>query len=307
VTNPIDRAYDAVEARIMALRHRSKHFDHLSRAVLRYDDVNGGRLAAAIAYYGFFAIFALLLIGYSIFGILLTNNTELFDVVRDFLGQNLPFLDLQQVLASGRTVGVVGLLGLIFTGVGWVESIRSSQREIWRLNQHPGYVVLRQVVDLAVLLGVLALVATSVLAVWSLERLLGWAFGGHASWLLTMVSWILTVGINMLLGAALLAAVPRLRMTVRRMLPPVLQVGVGITLLNTVGRSFVNLVQHNPAYGLVASAVGALVYLYVFNQLLLFGAAWAATSPHGRVVDLSADDKTAPVGQNTWIRHRRPQ
>ena len=307
MTNPIDRAYDAVEARIMALRHRSKHFDHLSRAVLRYDEVNGGRLAAAIAYYGFFAIFALLLIGYSIFGILLTNNTELFDVVRDFLGQNLPFLDLQQVLASGRTVGVVGLLGLIFTGVGWVESIRSSQREIWRLNQHPGYVVLRQVVDLAVLLGVLALVATSVLAVWSLERLLGWAFGGHASWLLTMVSWILTVGINMLLGAALLAAVPRLRMTVRRMLPPVLQVGVGITLLNTVGRSFVNLVQHNPAYGLVASAVGALVYLYVFNQLLLFGAAWAATSPHGRVVDLSADDKTAPVGQNTWIRHRRPQ
>jgi membrane protein len=307
VTNPIDRAYDAVEARIMALRHRSKHFDHLSRAVLRYDEVNGGRLAAAIAYYGFFAIFALLLIGYSIFGILLTNNTELFDVVRDFLGQNLPFLDLQQVLASGRTVGVVGLLGLIFTGVGWVESIRSSQREIWRLNQHQGYVVLRQVVDLAVLLGVLALVATSVLAVWSLERLLGWAFGGHASWLLTMVSWILTVGINMLLGAALLAAVPRLRMTVRRMLPPVLQVGVGITLLNTVGRSFVNLVQHNPAYGLVASAVGALVYLYVFNQLLLFGAAWAATSPHGRVVDLSADDKTAPVGQNTWIRHRRPQ
>ena len=307
MTNPIDRVYDAVEARIMALRHRSKHFDHLSRAVLRYDEVNGGRLAAAIAYYGFFAIFALLLIGYSVFGILLTNNAELFDVVRDFLGQNLPFLDLEQVLASGRTVGVVGLIGLIFTGIGWVEAIRSSQREIWRLKQHPGYVVLRQVLDLAVLLGVLALLATSVLAVYWLERLLGWMFGGNAPWLMTTASWTLRVAINMLLGAALLAAVPRLRMTVRRMLPPVLQVGIGITLLNTVGRSFVNLVQHNPAYGLVASAVGALVYLYVFNPLLLFGAAWAATSPHGRVVDLSADDKTAPVGQNTWIRHHRPQ
>jgi membrane protein len=307
VTNPIDRAYDAVEARIMVLRHRSRHFDHLSRAVLRYDEVNGGRLAAAIAYYGFFAIFALLLIGYAIFGILLTNNTELFDVVRDFLSQNLPFLDLEEVLASGRTVGVVGLIGLVFTGVRWVEAIRSSQREIWRLNQHPGYVVLRQVVDVAVLLGVLALLALSVLAVYLLERLLGWIFGGHALWLLTMVSWILTVAINMLLGAALLAAVPRLRMTFRRLLPPVLQVGIGITLLNTVGRSFVDLVQQNPAYGLVASAVGVLVYLYVFNQLLLFGAAWAATSPHGRVVDLSADDRTVPVGQNTWIRHRRPQ
>ena len=291
----------------MRVRLRSRYFDHFCRALLRFWEVQGGRLAAAIAYYGFFAIFALLLIGYSIFGILLTNNTQLFDIVRDFLRQNLPFLNVQAILDSGRTVGIVGIVGLTFTGIGWVEAIRSSQREIWRLKQHPGYVVLRQVVDLAVLLGVLALLATSVLAVYSLERLLGWVFGGNAPWLLTTVSWILTVGINMLLGAALLAAVPRLRMTVRRMLPPVLQVGIGITLLNTVGRSFVNLVQHNPAYGLVASAVGALVYLYVFNQLLLFGAAWAATSPHGRVVDLSADDKSAPVGQNTWIRHHRPQ
>ncbi|MEV6491461.1 YihY/virulence factor BrkB family protein [Actinoplanes sp. NPDC051633] len=304
--NVVDRVYDAAEARIMAWRHASKYFDHLCRALLRYDAVNGGRLAAAIAYYGFFAVFALLLIGYSIFGILLTNNDDLFDIVRDFLAQNLPFLNLQQVLDSGRAVGVVGLLGLVFTGVGWVEAIRSSQRLIWRLNEHPGYIVLRQLVDLAILLGILILISISVGAVNGLERLLAWISDGHASWLLTVVSWIATVGINMLLGAALLAAVPRLRMTVRRMLPPVIQVGVGITLLNTVGRSFVGLVQRNPAYGLVASAVGVLVYLYVFNQLLLFGAAWAATSPHGRVVDLAADDKTAPVGQNTWIRDHSP-
>jgi membrane protein len=304
--NPIDRLYDAVEARIMALRLRSKYFDHLSRAWLRYDEVNGGRLAAAIAYYGFFAIFALLLIGYSIFGILLTNNSDLFDIVRDFLAQNLPFLNLQQILESGRTIGVVGLLGLVFTGIAWVEAIRSSQRLIWRLIEHPGYIGVRQIVDLLVMIGILLLIAASVLAVSVLERLLASLFDGHAPWLLTSVSWVLTVAINMLLAAALLAAVPRLHMTFRRMAPPVLMVGVGITLLNTVGRSFVGLVQRNPAYGLVASAVGALVYLYVFNQLLLFGAAWAATSPHGRVLDLSADDKTAPVGQNTWIRHDRP-
>jgi membrane protein len=305
--NVVDRAYDAAEARIMKWRCRSKYFDHLCRALVRYDNVNGGRLAAAIAYYGFFAVFALLLIGYSIFGILLTNNDELFDIVRDFLRQNLPFLNLQQVLDSGRAVGVVGLLGLLFTGIGWVEAIRSSQRLIWRVNEHPGYVGIRQLVDLAILLGILILVAITVGAVSGLESLLEWLSDGRASWLISLVSWIATIAINMLLAAALLAAVPRLRMTVRRMLPPVIQVGIGITLLNTVGKSFVGLVQRNPAYGLVASAVGVLVYLYVFNQLLLFGAAWAATSPHGRVVDLSADDKNAPVGQNTWIRHHRPQ
>jgi membrane protein len=305
--NPVDRLYDAAESRIMALRHRSRIFDHLSRAVLRYDEVVGGRLAAAIAYYGFFAIFALILIGYSVFGILLRNNAGLNRIVRDFLADNLPFLQVDQLLAGTRTVGVVGLLGLVFTGVGWVESIRSSQRLIWRLNQNPGYIVARQALDLLVLIGVLLLIAGSWLAVYGLESLLDWLADGRASVLLSAVSLLFTVLINMVLAAALLAAVPRLRMTVRRMVPPVLQVGIGITLLNTVGKSFVGLVQRNPAYGLVASAVGVLVYLYVFNQLLLFGAAWAATSPHGRVVDLSADDKTAPVGQNTWIRHHRPQ
>jgi membrane protein len=305
--NPIDRAYDAAASRIMRWRHKSRYFDHLCRALLRYDEVQGGQLAAAIAYYGFFAVFALLLIGYSVFGFVIKANLDLFAVVQHFLQENLPFLDIQQILDSGKTVGVVGLLGLIFTGIGWVEAIRSSQRLIWRLNRQPGYIGVRQVLDLLVLIGILILIVASALAVGGLERLLDWLAGDRLSFLLSTASLLLTLAINMLLAAALLAAVPRLRMTVRRMVPPVLQVGIGITVLNTVSRSFIGVVQGNPAYGLVASAVGVLVYLYIFNQLLLFGAAWAATSPHGRVVDLSADDKTAPVGQNTWIRHQRPQ
>ncbi|BCJ53984.1 hypothetical protein Asp14428_54590 [Actinoplanes sp. NBRC 14428] len=305
--NAIDRAYAAVEARIMALRHRSRYFDHLCRAALRYDEVLGGRLAAAIAYYGFFAVFALALIGYSIFGFLIKSNVALFEVVQRFLEENLPFLDVAAILASGKTVGIVGIVGLIFTGIGWVEAIRSSQRLIWRLNEQPGYIGIRQAVDLLVLVGILLLLIVSVGAVYGLESLLEWLADGRLGPVLSVVSVVLTIAINMLLAAALLAAVPRLRMTARRMAPPVLQVGIGIYLLNTVGKSLVGIIQRNPAYGLVASAVGILVYLYVFNQLLLFGAAWAATSPHGRVVDLSADDKTAPVGQNTWIRHQGPR
>ncbi|BFU42276.1 YihY/virulence factor BrkB family protein [Krasilnikovia sp. MM14-A1004] len=305
--NPIDRLYGAAESRILAGRHRWRTFDHLCRALLRYWEVQGGRLAAAIAYYGFFALFALLLIGYSVFGLLLSKNSELYSIVTDFLEQNLPFLDLQQILDSGRTVGIVGIIGLTFTGIAWVEAIRSSQRLIWRLREQPGYVGLRQILDLAVLTGILLLLAASQLAAYGLEQLLEWLAHGGFARSLSVAGLLLTVAVNMVFAAALLAAVPRLRMTARRMAPPVLQVGIGITLLNTVGETFVRLVQRNPAYGLVASAVGVLVYLYVFNQLLLFGAAWAATSPHGRVVDLADRDKSAPVGQNTWIRHHRPQ
>jgi membrane protein len=305
--NPIGRAYDAAAALVLRWRRRWRTVDHLCRAALRYDEVLGGRLAAAIAYYGFFGVFALALIGYSVFGFVIRGNPALFDVVQRFLRQNLPFLDVHAILASGRTVGIVGLVGLVITGIAWVEAIRSSQRLIWRLDQHPGYFGVRQALDLLVLAGILLLIAVSVLAVSALESLLGWLTRGHASLLLSGVGLLLSVVINMLLAAALLAAVPRLRMTLRRMLPPVVQVGVGVTLLNTVGERFVAVVQHNPAYALVGGAVGALVYLYVFSQLLLFGAAWAATSPHGRVVDLSADDRSAPVGQNPWIGDAGPR
>jgi membrane protein len=285
--NALDRLDGAVHRRLVAARRRWPGFDHLCRALDRYNEVLGGRLAAAIAYYGFFAVFALALIGYAVFGLLIQNNVYLTQVVQRFLAQNLPFLNTTSILESGRTVGVVGLVGLFLTGVGWVEAIRSSQRAIWGLNQQPGNLFVRRFVDLTVLIGVLLLVAASFAAVYALEALLRWATHGGVG--LTVFSWVLSVAVNIVLAAALLVAVPRLRMTMRRLRTSVLLVGLGITLLNTVGKFFVGYVQHNPAYALVGGAVGLLVYLYVFNQMLLFGAAWAATSRHGPVVDFSRD------------------
>ena len=282
-------AIEVAGRRLDAARARWAGVDHLFLTLGRYDEVLGGRLAAAIAYYGFFAVFALALIGYALFGVLLHNNAYLADVVQQFLRTNLPFLDVKAIQDSGQTVGIVGILGLVFTGIGWVEAIRSSQRAIWRLDQQPGNLVIRRLVDLAVLVGVLLLVAVAAGAAYAFEALVDWATGGF---ILDIVSWVLAAAMNMLLAAALLVAVPRLRMTVRRLRSAVLVVGIGITLLNTVGRSFVAFVQQNPAYALAGSAVGLLVYLYVFNQILLFGAAWAATSRYGPVVDYSANRET---------------
>jgi membrane protein len=68
----------------------------------------------------------------------------------------------------------------------------------------------------------------------------------------------------------------------------VLVVAVGITVLNTAGREYVIRIDRNPAYTVVTGAVGLLLYLYLLNQMLLFGAALAATSTHGEVTDLAA-------------------
>ncbi|SCL18524.1 YihY/virulence factor BrkB family protein [Micromonospora inyonensis] len=282
---------------ITGLRRRSRAFDHVWRAGMRYNDVLAGRLAAAIAYYGFFAAFALALIGYAVFGAIIEDNREVSRAAADFLRENLPFLDPVQIADSSGGVGVIGLVILAFTGIGWVESIRSSQRLIYGLNQQPGNLVVRRLVDLGILVALFVLIGVSVAAVDALESLLRWLLRSTGSVALTTVSALLSVLINLVLASALLVLVPRLRMSRRRLRPVVLVVAVGITLINTVGRYYVVRAERNPAYAVVAGAVGLLLYLYLLNQLVLFGAALAATSEQGRVLDLADGGRVvAPVG-----------
>ncbi|MFC0029034.1 YihY/virulence factor BrkB family protein [Micromonospora chaiyaphumensis] len=285
--NVIGRIETALGRRIDAARARSSAFDHVWRAGTLYADLLGGRLAAAIAYYGFFAVFALALVAYWIFGTILQDNREVSRAAADFLEGNLPFLDPQQIAESSNTVGVIGLVILVFTGIGWVEAIRSSQRLMYGFNQQPGNLVVRRLVDLGVLVAVFVLLGVSVAAVDALESLLRFLLRSTGSVGLTTVSAVLSVLVNAVLATALLVAVPRLRMSRRRLRPAVLAVAVGITLLNTVGRYYVVRTERNPAYTVVATAVGLLLYLYLLNQMVLFGAALAATSRYGRVVDLA--------------------
>ncbi|SCG43251.1 membrane protein [Micromonospora siamensis] len=283
----IGRIEAGLGRQIDVARDRLPAFDHLWRAGTLYGDVLGGRLAAAIAYYGFFAVFALALVAYWVFGAILQDNDDVSAAAADFLKANLPFLDPQQIAQSSSTVGVVGLIILVFTGVGWVEAIRSSQRLVYGFNQQPGNLVVRRLVDLGVLLLVFVMLGVSVAAVDALESLLRFLLRSTGSVGLTTISAVLSVLVNAVLATALLVAVPRLRMSRRRLRPVVLVVAVGITLLNTVGRYYVVRTERNPAYTVVATAVGLLLYLYLLNQLVLFGAALAATSPYGRVVDLA--------------------
>jgi membrane protein len=109
-----------------------------------------------------------------------------------------------------------------------------------------------------------------------------------ARWLIGAVVVVLGIGVNTLLTIAVLTALPRLRMPIRRVLGPALLVAAGLALLNSLGRLYVQRTEANPTYLVVAGAVGLLVFLNVVNQLLLFAAALTATSTAGQVTDLAA-------------------
>jgi membrane protein len=274
-------------------RRRYGRLDHLVRAGLRYDEADGGRLAAAVTYYAFFATFALALLGFAVFGFILDDPAVLRSVQR-YLAQNLPRLDVRTLRDARGTAGVVAFVGLPITGWFWVDALRSSIRKVWRLPEYPGNFFIRLFIDLLVLAGLGLLLAASLAVALATAALASWlidAVGAAAAperWLLAFVGLLLGIGVNTLLSIAVLTGLPRLRMPLRRVLGPALLVAVGLELLKTLGQLYVQRTEANPAYHVVAGTVGLLVFLNVVNQLILFAAALTATDNSGRVTDLAA-------------------
>jgi membrane protein len=104
----------------------------------------------------------------------------------------------------------------------------------------------------------------------------------------------------MVLAAGMLTGLPRVKMPVRRVLGPALLIAVGLELLKTLGRLYVERTEANPTYHLVAGSVGLLVFLNAVNQLVLFAAALTATSTAGRPADLATpgDEDASPVADD---------
>jgi membrane protein len=275
-------------------RRRHGWLDHLARAAARYDEADGGRLAAAVSYYAFFATFALALLGFAVFGFVLDDPAVQRSVQR-YLDQNLPSLNVQALRTARRTAGVIAFLGLPVAGWYWVDALRSSVRKVWRLPEYPGAFVVRLLIDLVVLVGLGLLVTASLATAFATTALANRLADATVTnppelrWLLTtVVPSAVGVAVDTLLSAAVLTGLPRLRMAPRRVIPPALLVAVGLELLKTIGAFYVQRTEANPTYQVVAGTVGLLVFLNVINQLILFAAALTATGTAGDVTDLAA-------------------
>lgn len=271
---------------VAVARARSGLADHVWRAGERFGEVLGGRLAAAISYYAFFAMFSLGVLLYSIVGRLLgPADAGAVSAVSDYLEANLPWVAPTAREVGGGEVTALASLALLISGIGWVEALRSSLRAVWLVDQHPGNWLLRRLVDLGMLVGLGLLLAASLAATGALDALV-MRVAPESRAVALIVGPALELIINLALAAAMLTGVSRLRLSPRRLVPAAVLVAVGIQLLNTVGRLVIARAEHRAVYAVVTGAVGLLVYLYVLNQVILFGAAFAATARSGAAVDL---------------------
>ncbi|MBO3733981.1 YihY/virulence factor BrkB family protein [Glycomyces niveus] len=274
---------------LLRARKRSNLVDHSWRAGERYGEVHGGQLAAAISYYAFFAAFSMSLLALAIFGYLL-NFPEIYRSVEDWLSTNLPVIDIGVLEDSRKSVTIFASVALVVAGVAWVQSVRAAIRQIWGLDAQPGNPFLRWAIDFLILIGISTLLLITIGATagaeWVLARFELDEATGNLATVVRAVSVLVGLIANALLAMVLLQALPRVVMPLRRVVWASVAVAIGMELLKTAGRIYVLHVSDRPAYQAVTTAVGLLVFLYIFNVMMLLAASWTATSLRGKAIDL---------------------
>lgn len=255
------------------------------RAFTRYRTQRGGRLAAAITYSAFLSLFPLLAVSVAITAALLGNSG--IEHLRDRVQQNVPGLadklPLDGVVSNAATIGVVGGLLLVWTGLSWVNAARGCLRTIWEVEDMPGGFATRKLADLGSLIGLgltvavslAASAATSALAS-SVLRHLGIAATPPARVFLWVLGTAVGLIASTLMFAYLLAGIPRLRVPRVLLLHTSLVAAILFEVTKRLVGAYLDRVAGKTLYGAFGVPVAVLLWFNITFQLLLFLSAWTA-------------------------------
>ena len=175
----------------------------------KYIDDQGPYLAAIVTYYGFIAIFPLLLLATSILGFLLQGNPGLQEAVLSSALRQFPIigdeLGRPDGMTGSTTAVVVGSLTALYGALGLGQALQNAQNIAWSVPRHnrPNPVVLRlKSLVLLASAGVAVLGVSVVSALGSETDMLGVSVDGSLRWVVRLVT--------MLLVGAVLTALFRL-------------------------------------------------------------------------------------------------
>jgi len=260
---------------------------HAWRSFERLTDVHWTRLAAAITFTSFVALFPLLTVGAAITAALLTA-----DQVRSLqqkLTAQVPGiadqLDINAVVANAGTIGVIGGALLLVTGIGWISSLRDCLRAVWEKDDEPGNPFLRKLADggLLLALGAIGLAsagcsAFATAAVGRLEAAFHFAPGGSGRLLLSAFGLVIAVSVDFVLLAYVLTRLPGVYPERRDVVVAALLGAVGFELLKLVISGYLQGVAGRNMYGAFGVPVALLLWINLMAKLLLYCAAWTATA-----------------------------
>jgi membrane protein len=296
----------AAESGVATVRRRRPFVDHMIRAFSRYQADGGDRLAASVTYFGFLSFFPLIALAFSIAGFVVDAypdaQNKLTEQINNFLPGLADKLDVTTIGNAKVATGIVGLAGLLFAGLGWIDALREAVRAIWHHNVKAGNFVVKKLVDIGVLAGLGLTLLASVLVTgvssaamtWFLD-LVGLANNSIARVGLRGVGIALALAVDFAVFLYLFTRLPRLNTPFKRVMKGALLGAVGLEILKVVGSILVARTTNNPVYGAFAVVVGLLIWINLVSRFMLFTAAWTVTAPYDTDVPPSgtADPESA--------------
>ncbi|MEU3829908.1 YihY/virulence factor BrkB family protein [Streptomyces sp. SID486] len=260
---------------------------HAWRSYERLDRVKWARLAAAMTFVSFVALFPLLTVAAAVSAATLSparQKTVEHKIAEQFPGVLSSRLDLTSLVENAGTVGVIAGAALLLTGIGWVGQVRDCLRSVWELPDREENPVLTKAKDAGILLGLggalLVTLAASILASAAVGRLSGEAGLDEHGWgsvLLRVAAFVVAVLADFLVLLYVLTLLPGVEPQRRRLVVAALLGAIGFELLKLLLSGYIQGVAAKSMYGAFGVPVALLLWINFTAKLVLFCSAWTAT------------------------------
>ncbi len=294
--------------KVQQYRDRWPWLDHLMRAGEAYSERYGSQFAAAITYFSVLSLFPLLMIAFAVAGFILAAQPELLTELKNGITKAVPgslggtINDIiGTALDSKGTVGVIGLVAALYSGVGWMSNLRDALTAQWGHERKPLPLLTTTLKDLLALvsLGLALVVSFGLTAAGTglgnlLLRLVGLEGESWARFLLFLGTLLLSIVANWLVFLWVLTRLPREKVDVRSAMKGALAAAIGFEILKQLGAIYLTSVTSSPTGALFGPVIGLLVFANLVARFLLFITAWTATaSPESAVSGSSSQGRHA--------------
>ncbi len=316
---------DDVTAKIEEVRQRRPFVDHLVRTVGHYGSSQGSLQAGAVTYFAFLSFFPILALAVFVVGqiarIYPAANHQLVQAIDQVLpgmvGSGQGQISLSSVQSFSGWAGLIGLLGVMYSGLGWLSAMRESLEVVFELpaKEQPNFIIgkLRDLVTLAVVgITLLVAVAISGAVIGFSDKILGAVgLGTSLSPLLLVLSVVIGLAANTLLFFVMFKLLVEPHAPKRSLWSGALLGAVGFEVLKQLSGYLIASTKQQPAFQAFGIALILVVWINYFSRVVLYAASWAHTSPESRAMSerlaLEADRQEESMKELTRVQlHEGP-
>lgn len=303
------RILDEGKSRFAAARERWAWFDHAARTVGRFSAAGGSTQSNAVTYSAFLSFFPILALAVFVVGIVSKVYPAAQDNLTTAIGQLIPGvigtgpgkISLQDVQRFSGLAGTLGLVGVLWAGLGWVSAMRTALVRVFEepKDEQPDWLKgkLRDLVSMAAIGAVLFVSVVVGGYVTGFSQNVADHIGLHSGALVWVLTHVVSAGVDVILVWTIFRLVARPRVSQRALWSGAVLGGIGFELLKTLAFLLLAVTKGSPAFQAFGVALILLVWINYVTELILVAAAWAVTGePVGSRHGTAEEGRRDPAG-----------